>query len=184
MNILNIKDYKVSKLKFIPRRLKENSYNISLLYQNKEFILQSPLCTIKSIQRKENNTSDIILLDVTFKLKKETFNYNTFFGTLDLQIHNYIKEFINNKDIQLTSNFEDIYKPAYLKDEINDCLYITLHLKVTKETLYFNKNKSKIHHLELKPNDKIVFLFYTKGVFLDNNGINYRWTATEILKYK
>jgi hypothetical protein len=64
-------------------------------------------------------------------------------------------------------------------DQDSKTKYI-IQLKVDINTKYYNRQKQKVP-FTIKKNDKVIFLFYTKGIFLDEHAINFRWTAEQVL---
>lgn len=177
---LDVSSYNIKQIKMEPLKIREKSYKIEIKYFQKYFYIQSPLCTIQNIiyTSDENNISNLIVL---FKIDKN-FNYYKFFGGFDSQIFDYVNEFSLKHRLISKENIQDLFHSAWYQND--DKTKIIINLKVNQETKYFDKNKNIIHGLELNIGDKIIGLLTTKGIFIDEKGINYRWTGKQILKYK
>ena len=113
----------------------------------------------------------------------DNFAHFKFFGSLNNFIYEYIKKFMVRNKIMESKDVSSKYNSGCyeLSKADSDLTNYMIELKLDKSTKYYNKNKETIR-FSIKENDSIVFLFYTKGVFLDRFAINYRWTAKQVLK--
>lgn len=87
-----------------------------------------------------------------------------------------------NDDESAASDDESAEREIVSDEQDSKTKYI-IQLKVDNNTKYFNRQKQKIP-FTIKKNDKVIFLFYTKGIFLDEHAINFRWTAEQVLSIK
>jgi len=176
METISPESFKLSKLKMIPRKI-NNGYNIDLLYNDKHFGLQSPKCTIEEIIY---NNNDITNIEISFKINKN-FKYYQFFGVFDNILIDYLQNFVVQHKIMPQKTVSEVFNSGTNSDFNSEKVF--LNLKINKETLFFTRDFKKTFALDFNKGDKVVFIFFTKGIFLDTHGINYRWTAKQMLKY-
>lgn len=175
--LLNCKTYKIKNINLIPVFLQKNSYRIKVLYSDNEFQIQSELCKVENIIY--NEKGHLTAIEVSFHIGKN-FNSYKFIGTFNNCLLKFITTFSIKRDLipekQVLTNFN---RPFH-----EDGKKLVFKFKVNNETKIFNHEKKEIYHTEIKKKDKVIVLFYTKGLFIDKHSINYAWTAKQILKYK
>lgn len=177
--ILNIKDYKTSYFKLCPKKLnKPNSYNLTPLYCNRPFMVQSPICTIDKIIYDDDPKTSPKALEISFNTH-DNFIYLQFFELIDKLFYEFSKTFVvSNGILPASTDITKRFHPgSYISDD--NSKYI-IQIKLNQQTTYFDANKNMIP-CDISVGDKVVLLFLTKGIFLDTQAINYRWTAKQIL---
>lgn len=174
--LLNCKTYKIKNINLIPVFMKKNSYRIKVLYSDHEFQIQSELCKVENLTY--NDKGHLTAIEVSFDIGKN-FNSYKFTGTFNNCLLKYITNFSEKKDLipekEILANFNRPFHEQGKK--------LVFKFKVNNETKIFNIEKKEIYHKEIKEKDKVIVLFYTKGLFIDKHSINYAWTAKQILKY-
>ncbi len=173
--LLDTKSYKIKNINLVHVFMKKNSYRIKILYSDHEFQIQSNLCKVENLVYDEKD--HLTNIEVSFDVGKH-FNFYKFVGTFNNHLLKYITSFSQKKDLipekEVLGNFN---RPFH--EERNK---VILKFKVNNETKIFNHDKKEIYHSEIKKKDRVVLLFYTKGLFIDKHSINYAWTAKQILK--
>lgn len=165
MEKLNVKKYNISQLILDAPQKITNGYNFRILYNGNDFCLQTPLCLVNEVDIKSPKP----YIKVSFELAKN-FSHFQFFCGLNQQI----KEMVESRGF--VKNFDSSSKRE------NDLM--TLYIKLNKETKYFDKKQTEISGLEIKKGDKVVILLENRGVFADEKGVIFRWTGSQILRFK
>jgi predicted transcriptional regulator len=165
MEKLNVKNYNYSLLKFLTPKKIKNGYNIKLVYNQKDFVVQSPICTIEEI------IDNIIILK--FQISNN-FNHFQFHFGLNKQMVDHVEM----KSVEYDFTSEPF---NYSVEKIDDASML-IKLKTNNETLYFDKTQREMTKYDIKKGDKVAFLMYSKGIFADRKGVNFCWTASQIMK--
>lgn len=135
-------------------------------------MIQFPICVIQTIQSTNDKCEIVVSFDVD-----DNFAYYKFLHIFDYQISNHLAK----KGVTT-----DRYTPGHTETKITEGGFrqtkIFIKLKTTNATSYYNREKAKIHHYELKVGDKVIPLVTTRGIFMDDSGANQRWTAKQILR--
>lgn len=173
MEKLNVKDYAIGNLKLTKPYSRPNGYNSKILYNGKDFKVQSPLCTIKEIDIKNQKP----FIKVSFKISNN-FNHFQFFCN--------IKEIcIEHLGKYITQSSEDEIREKFISTiEKNKESEIIIKIKLNKSTIFFDKEKKEIHGLELKQGDKVILLLKTNGLLWDDISASQVWICLQCLKFK
>lgn len=169
---LDIKNYNISKIKILNPIKRSNGYCSKILYNSKEFKIQTPLCTVREIDIK----SEKPYIKISFKISKN-FNHFQFFSNVhELCIENLITN---------TKNDEESVREKFIKNfEKENDSEIVMKLKLNKSTLFFDKNKTEISGLEIKKNDHIICSIKTNGILYDEKSSTQMWNCIQCLKFK
>jgi hypothetical protein len=101
------------------------------------------------------------------------------FELIDRFLYNEANTFIQKNELNIDDprkKFKAGGKPS------DDNTKYKVMLKTNQQTQFFNTDQKQILDLsKIKKGQSIVFLFITKGIFLDELAINYRWTAKEVM---
>ena len=165
MEKLNVKKYNISQLTIDAPHKITNGYNFRILYCGNEFCLQTPLCYVDEVDVKSKKQ----YIKVSFELSKN-FNHFQFFCGLNQQI----KETVESKGF-----IQELDSSSKRENDL-----MILRIKLNKETKFFDKKQTEISGLEIKKGDKVVVLLENKGVFADEKGVIFRWTGSQVLRFK
>ncbi len=154
----------ITKINLECCKMKSKSYTIDAKYESQKFKIQGPLCKIEDIEY--NNSDTIKCIHVTFK------HLHPFFQLFDLKIKECIESNIN-------MNIKSFVPGQQEKNG-----EFVMKIKVNGNTKYYNEKKKPCSMYDISVGDHIVAILFTKGIFLDENCINYRWTGEQILILK
>lgn len=166
MNIIDIHDFKASNISLEQK----NESLVEIFYNKEPFCLQSPLCIIEEINFDQKHNLKYIIASCYIK---NNFTFLKILNLIDLRINKYIDE--NN----IVSSS---YNPGHEEVDSSKGIKIKIKLKKSGNAKFFDMNKKEISEYDFKLNDKVIFIFFTKGIFHDQQAINYRWSFNEILK--
>jgi len=174
---INVKTYNVSLLTIGQTIKRPSGWANKILYNNKNFSIQTPLCEVLEV-----NTKNQPHIHLKFKLSKN-FCHFQFFSN--------IEEIIINKIISSDTILKNIEKKeknareSFIRtvEKISDS-EMTLRIKLTASTEYFDKQKEQISGLEIKKGDNVVCLIKTQGIVSDDNTASQLWLCQQCLKYK
>ena len=173
MERLNVKNYNIGNLKLTKPYTRPTGYNSKILYDAKDFKIQSPLCTVKEIDTKGQKP----FIKISFKISNN-FNHFQFFSNIkEICIEHLLKCITNLSEEEIRKNFISTI-------EKNSDSEMIIKIKLNKSTLYFNKEKKEIHGLEIKPDDKVILLLKTNGLVWDSVSASQVWICLQCLKFK
>lgn len=152
----------ITKMNFTYCKMSAKSYTIDALYNENKFKIQGPLCKIEDIEY--NNNDGVKCIHVVIK------QLHPFFQLFDLTIKEYIETKLHLKVKTFVPGQED---------HNGKC---TMKIKINGSTKYYNDKKKPCSLYDLNVGDYIVCILYTRGIFIDERCINYRWTGEQILK--
>lgn len=171
MERIDVKNYNIGFLNISRSTQRPDGCNSKILYNNKDFKVQTPLCIVKEIDLK----CDKPFIKVSFKISSN-FNYFQFFSN--------INELCIEKLTKTWDLDEDEVRHKFLPTtEKNKDSEMIIKIKVNKSTIYFNNKKQEIHGLEIKKEDKIVCMLKTNGLISDSDSASQVWIALQCLKY-
>ena len=186
-NKLDVDKYNISLLTIGSPVSINNGYNLKILYNMKEFVIQTPLCKVLEVDMKAKKP----YINIAFPLSKN-FAYFQFFGGLNQDIMDALETYSKREDYDILKKMkidpesesdnplEDNFDSS--SERTNDSTMV-IKIKLKKETMYFNKDKNEMSGLEIKEGDKVIGLLQNKGVFVDQYNANFRWTASQMLKF-
>lgn len=154
-----------------------NSYKINILYGHDPFYFQSAICKINSIEYDKHDHP--IKYDIQLNIDHNFTDYK-FLNIMDLSIKKYMNEFNDTHHLIDEKLFDKKFYSAYKQDYDKNIL--KFKVKLNQDCKYYNLSKRLISCTEIKKNDLIIGLLYINGIFIDENGINYRYTADQIVK--
>jgi len=180
---LDVKMYNISLLTITPPKKTNGGYNLKILYNNKNFNIQSPLCKIVDINynSKVSKNNYIILSFIIGK----NFNHFQFFGVLEHQIVEEMGKYFKNSKYDIlnetgSENLEDVVNINI--NRIKE-IQMTVKVKILSDVLFFNKEKTEISGKELEIGDKVVLILKTNGIFCDSKSASLAWKTSQILKF-
>lgn len=171
-DIIDLKKYSNSKLSFKVVNTGHYSKRIDVSYDG----IQNPLIVFPKARvthmthNSKNNYDITVVIDA-----EQVFNHHKFIQLWDIAIKRKVKSITPTIETQFSHYFMD----RIVKDYRKKFIYITF--KTTQNTKYFNRNMKEVSHHNISINDTIICAAYTKGIFMDGDGANQKWTAHQIV---
>jgi hypothetical protein len=181
---IDVKTYNISLINIeSPKERNLSNYNSKILYNNNNFNIQSPLCTVIDIDTK----SESKYIHMKFNLSSN-FNHFQFFSNINELSIEYLKKISKNHKYNILTNknkTEESIRESFIPttNKLSDSEMI-IKVKLNKSTTYFDKEKTEISGLEIKKNDKVVCILKTNGILVDQNTASLTWICQECLKFK
>lgn len=179
---IDVKNYNIGLLNVKNPTYRKNGYNSKILYNGKDFKIQTPLCVVKDISTK----SDKPFILVSFKIATN-FNFFQFFSNIHEICIEHLLKYSKNPNFDILKNVSDeeaIRKAFKATVEKQNDAEMTIRIKLNKNTLFFNKEQNEISGLEIQKEDKIVCILKTNGIVSDINTASQVWVCTQCLKFK
>lgn len=178
---LDVKTYNLSLFNITPPVQTTAGYFSKILYNNSDFKIQTPLCTVTEVNFKTDKPYMILVFSIS-----TNFNYFQFFSNIyELSIDYLHKYMTKRKLLENVVNTDENIRKAFIKTVVKQGdTDIQIKIKVNKSTLYFDKKQSEISELEIEAGDKVVCILKTQGISSDKNTSTQAWTGIQCLKFK
>lgn len=181
---IDVKTYNLSLFTITNPVKTTAGYFSKILYNNCDFKLQTPLCTVTEV----NTKIDKPYMFIKFMISVN-FNHFQFFSNIYEISIDYLSKYMTlNTKIRLLENVANVdekIREAFVKTANKQSnSEMMIKVKLNKSTMYFDKNKSEISGLEIEAGDKVVCILKTQGISSDKNTSTQAWTGIQCLKFK
>jgi len=185
MNLIKIKDFNISSVGIKNPLKRTNGYGSEIAYNGLSFVIQSPVVELSHVEVKGDNEEKKKYLAGTFQLS-DNFEYFQIFCSIHELIIRYLVRYSTYPDYDILKNTdgsEDEIREKFtssINKSSNSNMFIKV--KLTNETMFFDKKKYKISGLELNKGDKVIFIIRPNPIVSDNESAAQSWTCIQCLK--